>query len=503
MHWIGIAERFNIIFGLALRLLSELELSDLSAIPSHLVSKVQDLNEYNPQIINKYSNLKKLKMECKLGHVGQFKNFTGTNVLYSTRVVGDFDDSDDSPNKFTTQESLSDILFNNNTFTNLNVNHVTISSILRNTTTINSNLRNVTLYYVEIHPDTLFHLFENSPNLTKLLLNNIVLTPLLPFNMVLESLPKLKSLQNLYIEVGYENYVSFQSIVTMLNTITVSEITIKFIKILYESVDHVFSSEITNTSIKNLKVTTANFHPYHQELNHFKFLQIWKDKSHIETFKSGKPTFDITHYLDDMVALKSLIFDEYSIETRDHYFAKLVQSASKITSLSLIKNSIHYHSNVYNPVDILQNHSLTSLSLCSVSVSNAISILDCKHPTITTLSLHITVDDILITDLIPVIQSNTTLTSLELIFAMPLIPNEYDRFDFLTKILKVNRTLESIKLPQLGKFKMSVIQEFKEILFNNRTIKRIHFPFFYQTDTMELLELFNRYFIVTKYFENK
>ncbi|KYQ92530.1 hypothetical protein DLAC_06522 [Tieghemostelium lacteum] len=312
---------------------------------------------------------------------------------------------------------------------------------------MNRNLTVLLLENVKIHSYQLIYWIESSLlNLKKLKLNSVSLLQDKPFDLVLDFIAKTKfiNLESLFIGTNVHNPIHFKSICTLLNHIRVFDVAIECENISYDSVDQVLSSQITNSYIISLDIIQSNFHPNVKALENFNFMSIWKDKSQLKSLNCTYFEKDIKS-LDGMVKLNSLTFKiPYLFRKNQIILFENILKKTKITSLNM---QIYLCGRAYNSQILLQNHTLTHLTIRLATLSNCLTILGCQHPTLKSLRLCIYVNtDPIVSPIVPAIQNNHTITHLNLGTSLP--KTDFNPFSSLIDILKVNRTLVSLKLPQ-------------------------------------------------------
>ncbi|KYQ94150.1 hypothetical protein DLAC_04436 [Tieghemostelium lacteum] len=401
------------------------------------------------------------------------------NVEYECTLIGHETQLDDLKH----DQDLPVVMFNQNFFKSINLYDVTLKHRmpLGKPPILNTKLLHLKINDGAIHHNIINSIFENCGNLETLHLTNVVVveSPVPDVDCLCQVVQnaRFSSLKQLVLRIV--NPIHFTTIVSLLNNISVSQATLDFRDILYDSIEQVLTSQITNTTIRKMEFVKNTFKPNVKELEYFSFADIWTDKSHLTKIRIHK-CFDYSGYLSEMVRLKSIEIHENNTKVnqtaQDTLEAAIKLNIPPLKSIRIV--SINYTTSrlqISSKILKFNNH-ITSVVLNGISLQDCYDIINSDHPSLTKLCVYYLVfSDSSCRDfnklLIP-IQSNRNMKYLAL-HGTEWGNFNYNIFDFLISILKLNSNYIQLIVPEKGGYQDQHLLSFKQILKSNTTIKQL------------------------------
>ncbi|KYQ94097.1 hypothetical protein DLAC_04376 [Tieghemostelium lacteum] len=500
--WIEITQRYNIKYKIHLRgqiknrnVLKKIRDSVISV--GHVSDFTLDTIQLQPDGKYYFENL--TLMEVDITGASRLSDFekefkVRENVVYVGRFYCEGVAAHQLP------QSVALDLFNSNIFrkifTSFNIPKFEISCG-------NHWLTQLTLYTIHIDPVTLCAIIEKSPNLTHIDFDLVKFSDgSTSYEPVIQSFVASNHQNLIKLYLRGKQSIHFSSLIHLYNNIKCQDIYTEFKHVFYDSVDQVLQSKITNTSIQIVAMTKTVFDPPVEQLKNFNLFSLWSDRSNIKKITTNL-SFPMISYYKEMVSL-----EDYGIEQHTDYPIEMSQEeydaiiSYNLVNLSRITVAITSNSSIIlTPTVLLNNFHLKSVNLSNLTIQQCISLLDCQHPTIKEMRFPlVSFQNGDLIQLTNSIKNNTTLHRLSIYYKGHMV-NGYNVFTFLFEILRGNRTLRSIYLPQVGKLSPKHVVLFDMVFARNFVIRAAYIPNVTESDMtkypiyMDLINLYHQYSI--------
>ncbi|KYQ94213.1 hypothetical protein DLAC_04507 [Tieghemostelium lacteum] len=340
-----------------------------------------------------------------------------------------------------------------------------------------------------------------SPQCKVLVIKEIILNPRdTRFDGVLE---KIEESPNVFesLTISTKEHVSYETLISFLNNVKTSEISLIIDRIELDVQDDFFVSTICNSYVKSIGYMVLGG----LGGSFFNLYNIWNNRVNLEQVTLQVAMDQINLHANELISLKKLVlgngYNQLGIESL------LQMNIPNLTELEFSQTKHHR----IPFIALLSNMNLQSITCSSdIYMSELILILKSNHLVnlrkIEAKNIDFTneirsYDDL--TLLIVAIKYNTNITHLSLSgtpFVIPKIMN-YDMYQFYLDILFTNLTLQKLSLPnQYKPLTERHYQQFKTMLSINHTILHInlypseYIPVVNSKDTeLKLFNLFGIY----------
>ncbi|KYQ90493.1 hypothetical protein DLAC_09119 [Tieghemostelium lacteum] len=473
------------------------ELSQVTKRVSHLDIIINDTDKQN-EILDLFSNVdsiffiiddqKSIDNMCDI-QFGKFKVGTQFEIKIqeepSFRVI-----------------TISDLLFNNSKFRNVDLSKVSIPDPL-NIVNSNNMLKELTLYMVSIKPENLLILLKASQSLEILNISMLYLFDI-PIEDIVNALNNMKNLGLLSL---HYDLILFQDVVYLLNMIKCPRIYFN-LQIESESDEQVYNVSINNSHIREIRIN--EYSSFNHDSNcKFNFLNIWNPMTSLESIDLT-PNCPLSHNqsyktkIDQLVNLTNITI---TTPTSSHEHPQktinlfIKSNLPKLNTIS-INNSVVI--DVYiKPSILLQNQYLHTLKINALEFPNLIILLECieNHKPLHTLiikRIRTTKSDIL-HDLVPLIQYNQYLHTLSLGERVSIQNHDtQNEYSCILQILQNNQHLRSLTFPTSPYKKMdtTTLEDFKTLLKSDR-VKSLSYIGTTFCEYPDILELCDKYSVST------